>query len=173
MKDAIRDKYKIKKHREYWERKNKTPLIGFSLGSYFISKRFNAVSDLLADKQIIKPDMINIDEFALDYINMHEKWSEVEHDIFFTGSPFPGLPWMEAMLGCEIYSTESSFIARSSELDIDNVKINKIVNRDWFDKYIEFTDDLLKLPIQKVKIYRGEEVENIKIPIRALLDLVN
>jgi hypothetical protein len=40
-------------------------------------------------------------------------------------------------------------------------------------KYIEFTDDLLKLPIQKVKIYRGEEVENIKIPIGALLDLVN
>jgi hypothetical protein len=37
------------------------------------------------------------------------------------------------------------FTARPSELDIDNVKIDKIVNQVWFDKYLEFTDMLQKL----------------------------
>lgn len=38
-------------------------------------------------------------------------------------------------------------------------------------KYLEFNEDILKYPIEKVFIARGEIVENIKIPIHLLQDL--
>jgi hypothetical protein len=35
-------------------------------------------------------------------------------------------------------------------------------------KYIEFNDELNNLPLKKVRIYRGEIVDNIEIPIQEL-----
>ena len=102
---------KIQRYKKFWKKTNKSPLIGYSLGSYFISKRFTAVENLLIENQTIKPDMLQVDNFRSDYLRMYEQWSETKHDIFFTGTPFPGLPWMEAILGCEVHSTKSSFVA--------------------------------------------------------------
>ncbi|MCP4397705.1 MAG: hypothetical protein GY801_10450, partial [bacterium] len=136
---------KIEKYNAFWERTNSTPLTGYSIGSYFISKRFEAAGELLAENQKIEPDMLDVAAFQDDYVRMAEQWSRVEHDIVFTGTPFPGIPWMEAMLGCEVYSTGSSFTAHPTGENLNEVDLRHIVRNAWFEKYLEFTQILQEL----------------------------
>jgi len=66
-------------------------------------------------------------------------------DNFFTATPFPGIPWMEAMLGCDVYSTESSFMAHATGENLEDVHLQNLIRVEWFDKYLEFTRMLQKL----------------------------
>lgn len=131
--------FKISKYKEFWNRINNTPLIGYSTGSYFISKRFNAASKFLRESKQIYPDMINALDFKNDYVRMAEEYEKFNEDTIFTGVPFTGLPWMEAILGCEISSTESSFVAHSQDTDVNHFDIEKAFNKNWYEKYMEFT----------------------------------
>lgn len=130
---------KINKYKEFWNKTNKVPLIGYSIGSYFISKRFNAVSKFLRENKQIYPDMINVLDFKNDYLRMAEEYEKFNRDTLFTGVPFTGLPWMEAILGCEVSSTNSGFVAHSQNTEINHFDIRKAFNRNWYKKYIEFT----------------------------------
>lgn len=136
---------KIQKYTAFWEKTNSAPLLGFSLGSYFVSKRFNAAHHLLAAHAPITPTMVNVEAFMRDYAEMATLWEQIEHDIVFTASPFPGIPWMEAMLGCEVSSTGSSFVAHAPEQHPDAVNLEQIIKREWFASYLEFTRMLQQL----------------------------
>lgn len=133
---------KIKRSTDFWKRTNTTPLLGYSLGSYFISKRFEAVKELLAEPRKIEASMLKVEAFTSDYLRMAEAWGSVDHDIVFTAAPFPGIPWMEAMLGCDVYSTGSSFVARATGENLQDVDLRHLIRVEWFNKYIEFTEML-------------------------------
>jgi hypothetical protein len=63
----------------------------------------------------------------------------------FTATPFPGIPWMEAMLGCEVSSTGSSFVAHPTGQTLEDVHLQNIICQAWFEKYLEFTAMLQEL----------------------------
>lgn len=87
------------------------PLVSFQIGDYFISRRYNAVKEFLETSRSITPEMINVQTFISDYENMYKCAIDVGQDAFWVAEPFCGIPWMEAIFGCEVYSTKSSFIA--------------------------------------------------------------
>ncbi len=143
---------KIKRYTDFWNKTNATPLIGFSIGSYFISKRFEAVKELLVERKKIEASMLNVEAFTSDYLRMAEAWDNIDHDIVFTAVPFPGIPWMEAMLGCDVYSTGSSFVAHATGENLKDVHLQNVIRAEWFNKYIEFTEMLQKLGNNKFPV---------------------
>lgn len=116
-----------------------------SIGNYFVSRRYRASEKLLQIKGKIEPKDIKVDEFRSDYLRMYEEWEEINPHTIFTGVPFTGIPWMEAILGCDIFSTGFSFIAKNLQEDIESIDIEKLFNKDWFELYISFTKMLNEL----------------------------
>jgi hypothetical protein len=60
--------------------------------------------------------------------------------------PFTGIPWMEAILGCEIRAGDASFVSRhwmASLDELDRVRLDP--QNPWFLKYLEFTEKLVRL----------------------------
>jgi len=119
--------------------------MGFSPGDYFISRRYEAARGLLAESGMITPDMLDVAAFRDDYERLFALYETLEHDIVFVGTPFPGIPWMEAMLGCDVSSTGSSFVAHPTGQSLDEICLNDIVRKDWLEKYLEFTVMLSEL----------------------------
>lgn len=127
------------RHADFWERKNSTPLIGYSPGNYFVSCRYEAAKPLLESKDEILPRMINPKVFLPDYERIYWEIKMNGGDLFYTPEPFTGLPWLEAISGMPVFSASSSFIAERPE----TFSPGKIVNAEWLDKYIEFCDLLV------------------------------
>lgn len=138
---------KIALHRAYWNRENTgRPLVSFRLGDYFFSTEFKAAKHLLVEGKRITPDMLDVDLFMEDYERMYQEVAETGQDGFWVAEPFTGIPWMEAILGCEVYATKNSFISHPWAQSIDD--LDKIVfNTDniWFKKYMEFVEKLNQL----------------------------
>ena len=102
---------RLKKHRDFWSRRNKRPLLGFSIGDYFFARRFEAAAKLIESSEPIRPDMLQVDKFLADYERMHGNAERTGQDILFTAAPYAGIPWMEAIAGCEVHGTGHSFVA--------------------------------------------------------------
>ncbi|HEY5587181.1 MAG TPA: hypothetical protein VIK78_22190 [Ruminiclostridium sp.] len=134
-------------HNAYWNREYlKFPIVSFRIGDYFFSSQFKAARSLLVNGKEIKPDMINVDSFLEDYERMYQEVTSTGQDAFWTAEPFTGIPWMEAIIGCEIYGTENSFISHpcaKSMQDLDKIKFDQ--ENPWFKKYMEFVEKLHKL----------------------------
>ncbi|MBN2551184.1 MAG: hypothetical protein JXB06_00380 [Spirochaetales bacterium] len=143
---------RIEKHRLFWQRTNSKPLVGFSIGDYFVSRRFRAAETFLSSPRKIEPEMLDVPAFEADYRRMAEEAAAVPQDVFFTATPFTGIPWMEGMLGCPIYSRESSFIAKSPGLPLEELDLEKLFDRRWLDKYLEFTRMLAGLDIELLPV---------------------
>ena len=56
--------------------------------------------------------MLNVSEFLPDYERMFREAEVLGQDGFWTGEPFTGIPWMEAILGCPIRAGRESFTSR-------------------------------------------------------------
>jgi hypothetical protein len=133
---------KIERNRSFWERTNTEPLIAYSFGNYFISRRYKAAEKLLVDGKKIEPDMIHVPDFKEDYLRMYRDSERIDHDMVYVAEPYTGLPWIEAMLGADVYATVNSFIATVTKKDIHNVDFSSVVNKAWYDKYMEFIEML-------------------------------
>ena len=144
---------KIEAYKSFWKRENKKPLIGYSIGNYFISKRFRAAEPLLEDGKKITPNMIDVNTFKNDYLRMAELWDEEEHDILFTATPFPGLPWLEAIMGADVYATNNSFISHTDKYqNISELRLDTFIDNRWLDKYLEFCTMLKELSDNKFPV---------------------
>ena len=134
---------RVQRHKNFWSKTNDSPLIGYSLGNYFVSKRFNAVENLLGTGKCVKSDDLNVERFLNDYDSMYLQTLEEGADRALLVCPFTGLPWMEAMFGCKVISQESSFIA-SPVPGAEFSKEIQITDYSWSDKYFEFIDFINK-----------------------------
>lgn len=143
MKNEQIIKRRIQRHKDFWKKTNDSPLIGYSLGNYFVSKRFNAVDNLLGMKRSVRADDFNVGSFLHDYNNTYEQSLEEGADLVFSACPFTGLPWLEAMFGCKVIPQENSFIV-SPISGAEFSKEIKIIDYSWSDKYYEFIDFINK-----------------------------
>ena len=138
---------RIQLHKAYWDRKPLArPLASFRIGDFFFSTHFQAVQHLLVDHKTIKPDMLDVDAFMEDYERMYQEIQSIDQDGFWVGEPFTGIPWIEAILGCEIVATPNSFISHPWAKSVDD--LDRIVfdpENAWFKKYIEFIEKLTTL----------------------------
>ena len=84
-------------------------------------------------------------EFLPDYERMFQEAEELGQDGFWTGEPFTGIPWMEAILGCPIRAGCESFTSRpwlsSPEEALEKLHFDS--QNPWLNKYLEFTTALV------------------------------
>jgi len=139
--------YKIVRHKDFWEGKIlKRPLVSFRIGDFFWSRHFTAAKHLLKEGKLITPDMLEVEAFIPDYERMYREISILEQDGFWVAEPFTGIPWMEAMWGCEIYGSESGFISKPWAKTLDDTeRVTFSSNNKWFQKYLEFLEKLESL----------------------------
>ena len=138
---------KLVLHNAFWNREAlKRPLVSFQVGDYFVSKRIKAAAHLLRDGNKITPEMLNVDSLLDDFERMYQESCQTGQDAFWVAEPFCGIPWMEAIFGCEIYGTKSSFISRpyvKTVRDLKKIQFNP--ENPWYKKYFEFIRKLDKL----------------------------
>jgi hypothetical protein len=143
---------RIEKHKKFWRRENDKPLIGFSIGDYFVSRRFQAAEPFLSSPGRVEPDMVDVSAFEADYRRMMDESFKIPQDSFFTATPFTGIPWMEAILGCSIYSREASFVAKGQNLPVAELDLGQMFNRKWLEKYLEFTNMLGRIDRDRLPV---------------------
>jgi hypothetical protein len=138
---------KIVLHHAFWEQKpQKRPLVSFQLDDYFVSKRMKSAGHLLINGKKITPDMLDVDSLLGDYERMYLESCQTGQDAFWVAEPFCGIPWMEAIFGCEIYGTDCSFISHhyvQSPNDLRKIQFDP--ENVWLKKYLEFITKLGRL----------------------------
>ena len=98
------------------------PLLGLWVGDYYFTTQFpHGVSHWQAGAEI-KPQELAFEQFLPDYQNLYELHERLNDDFFYVGSAYPGLPWMEAILGCPVFAEETStwtkpFLSDYAQLD--------------------------------------------------------
>lgn len=144
MKKIIFDE-KLKRHYQFWNKEEmKRPLIGFRVGSDYPTEDFKEAQALGKYDGAITPDMIEVRAFLEDYEELYKKHAQVDEDSFWVATPFPGFPWMEAIMGCEIRGLGNNFWAKSFLRTLEKVKNVKFLPTDpWFQKLLEFTKALV------------------------------
>jgi DNA-binding FadR family transcriptional regulator len=134
-------------HRAFWAREKQTrPLASFRVGDFFFARHFQAALPLLEPDKTISPEMLNVSEFLPDYERMFRETEVLGQDGFWTGEPYTGIPWMEAILGCPIRAGKESFTSRpwlSSPAEALE-KVHFDPQNPWLAKYLEFTTALVK-----------------------------
>ena len=134
-------------HRAFWAReKQPRPLASFRVGDFFFARHFQAALPLLQPDKPISPEMLIVSEFLPDYERMFREAEELGQDGFWTGEPFTGIPWMEAILGCPIRAGRESFTSRPW-LSSPSEALEKACfdpQNPWLIKYLEFTTALLQ-----------------------------
>jgi DNA-binding FadR family transcriptional regulator len=134
-------------HRAFWAlEKQPRPLASFRVGDFFFARHFRAALPLLEPDKPISPEMLNVSEFLPDYERMFREAEELGQDGFWTGEPFTGIPWMEAILGCPVRAGRESFTSKpwisSPEEALEKVRFDP--QNPWLLKYLEFTTALVE-----------------------------
>lgn len=136
------EKYK-KRHRDFWGLTDvKQPLVGFTIGAGLDSWSYwqdnKAAQNLLNRKQILAED-INPEDFIEDQLKYLELSEKIEDDICRTAMPLASIPWMEAILGCPVISTEANM--KSGEILESASSLNPVPfnpHNPWVEKYLQF-----------------------------------
>jgi len=90
--------------------------------------------------------MLTVEDFVPDYERMFAGTEDLGQDGFWTAEPFTGIPWMEAILGCEIYANEESFSSKPWMKSLDEIeRITVDPSNGWLLKYLEFTRRLVEV----------------------------
>lgn len=76
------------------------PLVGFFYGSYYPFHRYSAGREVLPGP--LDPDNLEVSRFAADYARIYDMYHDHEGDFIWSGAAFWGVPWMEALCGCNI-----------------------------------------------------------------------
>ena len=94
------------------DRANDRPLAGFSLGSYFPLKRYQGSGRHLRDG-VVRPENVVVEDYLDDSDRLYELHEEAGGDFVWSAAPFPGLPWVEAALGCGVRADHAAGSTRA------------------------------------------------------------
>lgn len=138
---------KVERHNIYWEgKKQDAPLITMRYGNVFHNKMFRANDHLLKKGLVITPDMIDTDAYMADYERLFAEYDKIEQDGIYSAEPICGFPWIEAMLGCKVLGTESSFVTEHIFNGIENVVLpENLEETEWYKIYFELHEKINKL----------------------------
>lgn len=121
------------------------PLLGLWVGDYYFTTQFpHGVARWQVGAEITPPQ-ITLEQFLPDYQNLYELHERLNDDFFYVGSAYPGLPWMEALMGCRVFAAETS--AWSEPFLFDYAQLDDLPpasESPWFHKLVELTTGLVE-----------------------------
>lgn len=139
---------RLQMHRDYWARRDlRHPLAAFRITpDFFLSRNYRAAHPLLVPGRKLSPQMLVVDDFLPDYERMFREAEDIGQDAFFTAEPYTSIPWMEAMLGCEITAGDASFISEPFMTDpAAGAALELRPDNPWLEKFLEFAVKLARL----------------------------
>ncbi len=135
-------------HRRFWNRgPQEHPIASIRVApDFFFARHFEAAHPLLVPGLRLHADMLDVDSFLSDYERMFYLSEALDQDAFWTAEPYTGIPWMEAILGCELRAGFESVTAEPWLKSLDNLEAVRFdPTNPWFLKYLEFTEKLVAL----------------------------
>jgi hypothetical protein len=138
--DDVQLQARLAKNQAFWDRAPaERPLFGTSVNITFPATAFGAIK---TEKGRILPDMIDPGEFLSDWDRSYAYTEARGEDVFMVANAYAGIPWMEAIAGCEVYSspTSGSIWAEHPNPDWDSLAhIGFDPNHPWLLKLLEYT----------------------------------
>jgi hypothetical protein len=136
------EQYK-QRHLDFWNLATvKRPLIGFTIGAGLDSWsywQYNKAALALMNRIKINPQDIDPADFVEDQRKYLELSEQIEDDICRTAIPLASVPWMEAILGCPVFSTKTNM--KSQEI-LENAAALETADfnpaNPWMQKYLQF-----------------------------------
>jgi hypothetical protein len=137
----------LERHEAFLEcRPVERPLISLWNSGYFPAEQFPRGTSSWRDAERLQPDDVSFLPFAPDYEDLHRVHQAQKDDFFLVGSPYWGIPWLEAILGCPVTVSATNGRAEpclDSLKDVDRLTAD-IENNPWLDALLRFTQDLVK-----------------------------
>ena len=96
----------------WFHRANDRPLIGFTLGSYYPLKRYPQGARWIPNGEV-RPEHIKVSDYLDDSDELFHLHQAAGGDLIWSATPFLGLPWVEAALGCGVVADHQSGSTRS------------------------------------------------------------
>jgi len=129
---------------DWFERRNRRPLVGFSLGSYYPLRRYaNGVRRIPSGA--VSPDDVVVEDYLDDSDLLYELHEEAGGDMIWSAAPFMGIPWVEAALGCGVLADYQAGSTRS--VPPAGFALHRVVpefsdTNPWVAKMLEFVPAL-------------------------------
>jgi hypothetical protein len=143
-------------HRAFWSGSDQgRPLASFRIGDFFFARHCRAAASLLVPERETVSGDLAVADYMDDYERMFAEAESCGQDAFWTAEPYTGIPWMEAILGCEVRAGKEAFTTRPAyasaamaadamERVVSGMRSNPSSN-PWLAKYLEFTKALVQL----------------------------
>ena len=97
--------------RAFYQQSNTAPLIGFFVGEYFPLRQYRAAAALPQGPFGVAD--VAIEPYLADYERLYALQAACPGDLPYTATAFPGIPWMEAALGCPVVADHDTGSCRS------------------------------------------------------------
>ncbi len=132
-------KEKIIRQRRFWKRATTDrPMIGIRMHTLHPLETFKGGPH----SGIITADQLHAEDYFADYERLQQMYSQSLGDEIHGAAPFNGIPWSEAILGCQISVTGYSMWAGSFLHDWSQLgRISFDDHNIWFLKLMEMYDD--------------------------------
>jgi hypothetical protein len=121
------------------------PLVGFWTGGYYPSEQFTKGTARWHEGCELVPSDVRFSSFATDYERLYQLHQELEDDGCFVASPYWGIPWLEAIMGCRVFSGRETAWAHSF-LDIAETAVPHSFDLDsnpWWQSLLDFMHELI------------------------------
>lgn len=121
------------------------PLVGHWVGGYFPAEQFPRATATWQPTKILHSEEIAFDCFAEDYENLYHQHRSCDDDFFFVGSPYWGIPWLEAILGCPVTVAAANCRAEpclKNPADFEHLA-TKLEENPWLHALERFTQKLV------------------------------
>ena len=92
---------------KYYRFANERPLLGFFAGSEYPLHRYNAPHNLPEGRPLV-PDDFDVTPYLDDCDRLFDEHEACGGDFIFSASAFWGIPWPEAIVGCNIIADHAS-----------------------------------------------------------------
>ncbi len=122
------------------------PLLGVWVGGYYPADQFPRGHGGWRVGQSLTPEDVRFEAFRDDYEQLYRVHREADDDFFYVGSAYWGIPWLAAVLGCDIRVGETSCWAEPwfvGPSDLSRLN-SDLQDNAWFPCLVEFTQDLLQ-----------------------------
>ena len=133
----------LKRHQAFWNHEQMDRASwGVSVG-FFANEAYPRVMAKMPSGPV-KPENILVDELLDDF---DERWQAQQGigDFPFTCSPFPSIPWLEAIAGCPIMASPTSFWAEPCLTDFQTWQWNDhVLDNPWAQKFLELMRKLVQ-----------------------------
>ena len=134
----------IERHRAFWQRQaTDRPLLGCNIG-LFVDAQFPRLMGAIPPG-LVRPEDIRLDLFLEDCERLYQSYREAGDDYPFVAAAFVSLPWMEAIMGCPIRSSPTSFWAEPCIEDWGSWHWQpQVMENPWMQKLLELERALVE-----------------------------